>query len=47
VAWLGAFRRIAQCHEATGEHWQAFNELACCVACAGQLRQHNEAKTTA
>ncbi len=47
MAWLGAFRRIAQCYEATGEHWQAFNELACCVVCANKLHQVSYSKLAA
>jgi len=37
IAWLGSFRRIDRCYERTGQAWQAFNELACCVICAGKL----------
>jgi transposase len=37
IAWLGSFRRIERCYERTGQAWQAFNELACCVICAGKL----------
>jgi hypothetical protein len=37
IAWLANFRRINHCYERTGRAWQAFNELACCVICAGKL----------
>jgi transposase len=37
IAWLASFRRINHCYERTGKAWQAFNELACCVICAGKL----------
>lgn len=37
IGWMANFRRITQCYERTGEHWQAFNELACCVICANKL----------
>jgi|SRR5579884_232629 len=39
VAWLANFRRISQCYERSGSAWQAFNELACCLICAGKLRK--------
>ena len=38
LAWFGAFRRIRLCYERTGEHFQAFNELAACVICARKLK---------
>jgi hypothetical protein len=47
VGWLANFRRIAQCYEATGGHWQAFNELACCVICANKLRKLKQRKLAA
>jgi transposase len=37
MSWIGSFRRIDQCYERTGSHWQAFNELACCMVCAKRL----------
>jgi len=37
IAWLANFRRINHCYERTGQAWQAFNELACCVICAGKF----------
>jgi hypothetical protein len=41
MAWMAGFRRINHCYERTGEHWQAFNELACCMICARKLHDHN------
>jgi transposase len=41
IAWLGNFRRIDRCYERTGPAWQAMNELACCVICAGKLKKLN------
>ena len=37
LAWLGNFRRLKLCYEKTGEHFQAFHDLAACVLCAGKL----------
>jgi transposase len=37
MAWLGNFRRIKLCYEKTGKRFQAFNELACCLVCAGKI----------
>jgi transposase len=39
MSWWPHFRRILVCHEKTGEHFQAFHELAACVLCANKLRQ--------
>ena len=39
MSWIGSFRRIDHCYERTGSHWQAFNELACCIICANKLRK--------
>ncbi len=47
IAWLGNFRRIAQCYERTGAAWQAFNDLACCIICANKLRDLPEQKKAA
>jgi transposase len=47
IGWLANFRRIAQCYERTGEHWQALNELACCVVCAGKLHTIEHEKMVA
>jgi transposase len=47
MSWLGSFRRIDCCYERTGSHWQAFNELACCVICANKLRKLNRQKMAA
>jgi transposase len=41
MAWLARFRRIDHCRERTGEHWQAFNELACCMICAERLDKNH------
>jgi transposase len=37
LSWLGNFRRLKLCYERTGEHFQAFHELAACVLCAAKL----------
>jgi transposase len=47
LAWLANFRRIAQCYEATGASWQAFNDLACCVICAQRIRKIQTQKVAA
>lgn len=47
IAWLGNFRRIERCYERTGAAWQAMNELACCVICAGKLQKLNLATVAA
>jgi len=51
MSWWPHFRRILVCHERTGEHFQAFHELAACVLCANKLRQaraqHNEKRLAA
>jgi len=47
LAWLANFRRIDQCRERTGEAWQAFNELACCLICVGKLRRLTSEKMVA
>jgi transposase len=47
IAWIGSFRRIERCYERTGQAWQAFNELACCVICAGKLRRLNQQRIAA
>lgn len=47
IAWLGSFRRIDRCYERTGHAWQGFNELACCMICAGKLRKLNKEKMAA
>jgi transposase len=39
MGWWPHFRRIVVCYERTGEHFQAFHELAACVICANKLRQ--------
>jgi transposase len=38
MSWWPHFRRILVCYERTGEHFQAFHELAACVLCANKLR---------
>ena len=38
-AWLGNFRRLKLCYERTGEHFQAFHDLAACVLCAAKLEE--------
>jgi hypothetical protein len=37
LSWVGNYRRLKPCYERTGEHWQAFNELACCLICANRI----------
>jgi hypothetical protein len=37
MSWLGNYRRLKLCYERTGEKWQAFNELACCLVCANRI----------
>jgi transposase len=44
LAWMGNFRRIERCYERTGEMFQGFNELACCLICAGKIRKLNQPK---
>jgi transposase len=34
LSWFGNFRRLKMCYERTGEHFQAFHELAACIICA-------------
>jgi hypothetical protein len=44
MSWMTGFRRIELCYERTGAHWQAMNELACCVICARRLRDATRAE---
>jgi transposase len=37
MAWMNNFRRLRLCYEKTGKRFQAFNELGCCMICAGKL----------
>lgn len=37
MSWLGNFRRLKLCYERTGEHFQAFHDLAACLVCAKKL----------
>lgn len=37
MSWLGNFRRLKLCYERTGEHFQAFHDLAACLICANKL----------
>lgn len=37
MSWFGNYRRIKFCYERTGEHFQAFNELAAALICVGKL----------
>lgn len=41
LAWLGNFRRLKVCYERTGEHWQAFHELAAATICARRLQRRS------
>lgn len=47
LSWVGNFRRIKLCYERTGEHWQAFNELAACIICANRVAKLNNLKKAA
>jgi transposase len=47
MSWMTGFRRLEHCFERSGEHWQALNELACCVICARRLRETNRQQCTA
>ena len=40
LACFGQFRRIAMCYERTGEHFQAFHELAACCLVVTRLRHY-------
>jgi hypothetical protein len=44
MSWMTGFRRLELCYERTGAHWQAMNELACCVICGRRLRDANRAE---
>ena len=37
LAWFGHCRRIKLCYEKTGEHFQAFHDLAASLICANKL----------
>jgi hypothetical protein len=39
LAWFGHNRRLKICYEKSGEHFQAFHELAACLICARRLIQ--------
>jgi hypothetical protein len=38
LSWFGNFRRIKLCYERTGEHFQAFHDLAAVMICAKRLK---------
>jgi transposase len=38
LAWFGHCRRLKLCYEKTGEHFQAFHDLAAVLICARKLR---------
>jgi len=38
LAWFGHCRRLKLCYEKTGEHFQAFHDLAAALICAGKLQ---------
>ena len=38
LAWFGHNRRIKLCYESTGEHFQAFHDLAAALICARKLK---------
>jgi hypothetical protein len=37
MAWFSNFRRLRLCYERTGQHFQAFHDLAACIICANKL----------
>jgi transposase len=37
LSWVSNFRRLKLCYERTGEHFQAFHELAACLICADKI----------
>ena len=37
LSWFSNFRRLKFCYERTGEHFQAFHELAAALTCAKKL----------
>jgi len=37
LSWFGNYRRLKQCYERLGEHFQAFHELAASLICAKKL----------
>lgn len=37
LSWFGNFRRLKLCYERSGEHFQAFHELAAALICANRL----------
>jgi hypothetical protein len=39
LAWFGNYRRLKQCYERTGAHWQAFHDLAACLILANRVEQ--------
>jgi hypothetical protein len=39
LAWFGQNRRLKICYEKSGEHFQAFHELAACLICVRRLIQ--------
>jgi len=47
LSWVGNFRRIKLCYERTGDHWQAFNELAACIICANRVAKLTKRKKAA
>lgn len=39
LAWFGHNRRLKVCYEKTGEHFQAFHDLAAALLCAQRVRR--------
>jgi transposase len=37
LAWFGNYRRLDRCYERSGEHFQAFHDLAAALICFGKL----------
>jgi len=44
LSWMSRFRRISQCYERKGEHFQAFNQLAACIICSNKLMKERQRK---
>ncbi len=39
LSWFGNFRRLKLCYEKSGQHFQAFHELAAAILCAKRIAQ--------
>lgn len=38
MTWFGHWRRLKLCYEKTGEHWQAYHDLAASLICFRRLQ---------